>query len=390
MVLLTGATGSQGGAAADALLARGAAVRALVRDPSSARAQALAARGVELVAGDLRDPASIARAMDGVAAAFGVTMPGPDEVAQGRAIVQAAVDARLAHLVLASVASAREAPEVPHFAAKAEVEAVLAATDVPATVVAPTFFFENLAGARDEVAAGRFPLALPSGVPLQAVALRDLGAVLAEVLLGGERFVGRRLEIAGDARTPAEMAASIGAAAGREVVHVEVPNAQVQARSADLAAMYRFLAATGYAVDLDALRAELPGVAWTSFADWAASAFAPPADQVAAVRRAALEVHRLLLEHQRRAAERLGGRMTAAEVLQAAADDLRFSWLQRLSEPVTALDAGDAPPGQAIGRLRALVAPPDEATAFGRLYLQALQDDPAIVFAHRDLVAALG
>jgi uncharacterized protein YbjT (DUF2867 family) len=71
--LVTGATGHQGGAVADALTAHGHQVRALVRDPAAPRAAALAQRGVELFTGHLEDIVAVAAAMTGVRAAFGLT-----------------------------------------------------------------------------------------------------------------------------------------------------------------------------------------------------------------------------------------------------------------------------------------------------------------------------
>ena len=111
-------------------------------------------------------------------------------------------------------------------------------------------------------------------------------------------------------------------------------------------------------------------------------------------RTALLELHRQLLHAQRVQAERFGGRMTAAEFLQAAAEDLRFSWLTRLSETIARLDQAradedDAAIDAALAEARGLVCPPDAESAFGRRYLQALQDHPEVVFAHRDASLAL-
>jgi hypothetical protein len=107
-----------------------------------------------------------------------------------------------------------------------------------------------------------------------------------------------------------------------------------------------------------------------------------------------LTLHRELLDAQRISAERFDGRMSAGEVLQAAADDLRFDWLRTISQLIAELDdavASEDPARieAAADRARALVAPPDPDTAFGMKYLQALQDHPAVVLAHRDVVAAL-
>jgi hypothetical protein len=115
---------------------------------------------------------------------------------------------------------------------------------------------------------------------------------------------------------------------------------------------------------------------------------------VRALRGALLTLHRELLESQRIEAERLGGRMSAGEVLQAAADDLRFDWLRTVSGLLAELDEAlaDDEPGHTaavVARARELFVPPDPATPFGARYLRALQEEPAVVLAHRDVVAAL-
>ncbi|WP_022929191.1 NmrA family NAD(P)-binding protein [Patulibacter americanus] len=268
-VLVLGATGTQGGAVAHALLGAGVGVRALVRDPASARAAALADAGAELVRGDLTDEASLERAFADVGRVYAVTTPfGPDgaaaEVEQGAAIVRAAEAVGLDWLLLASVASAGRAP-VPHFESKARIEAALRASDVPWTVIAPSYFYENVLGAaRDAAASGELPLPLPSDVPLHQVALADLGGVVAAVLGRRDEHLGHRVEVAGDAPTPAEMAAAFGAH------HVWTSLDEVRARSADLGAMYTFLTDPGYGIDVAAVRARYPEVEWTRFADWAA------------------------------------------------------------------------------------------------------------------------
>jgi hypothetical protein len=115
------------------------------------------------------------------------------------------------------------------------------------------------------------------------------------------------------------------------------------------------------------------------------------------LRQALLDLHRELLEAQRIEAERFGGRMSSSETLQAAVDDLRFSWIRTVSELIAELDeavsAGDADDAgamnRAVSRARELFVPPQPDTAFGSRYLRALQDHPAVVLAHRDVVAAL-
>jgi uncharacterized protein YbjT (DUF2867 family) len=265
--LVCGATGSQGGAVVAALLASGRPVRALVRDAGADRARALADRGVTLLTGDLTDTGTVVSAMRGVGAAFGLTV-GPDEVEQGLSIIAAAEQTSLPHLVLSSVASAEEAPQVPHFARKARIEAAARASPVATTVVAPTWFFDNILGATEALRSGELPLALPAGRTLQAVALIDLGRLVAELIAIGPVGGHRRIEVAADEVTPASMAADVAAILGVTIRPREVPLPQVAERSTDLAAMYAFLADTGYHVDIAALRAAYDAVGWHTFAQW--------------------------------------------------------------------------------------------------------------------------
>ncbi|MDF6045033.1 NmrA family NAD(P)-binding protein [Streptomyces sp. JH14] len=274
-IAVLGATGGQGGAVVTALLEAGRAVRAVVRDPGSGRARALAAAGAEVVPGDLFYAASLAEAFRGATAAFAVTTPFQDgldaEVAQGAAIVRAAADAALPHLVLASVASADRGTGIPHFETKARTEELLADSGLPATVVAPTYFYDNALGVPDEVAAGLLTMALPGDTPLQQVARQDLGRVVAEIVADPDRWTGQRIEVAGDDPTPVRMAAEIGRAAGGTVEFRQTPLEDLRATSPDMFAMFSYLADTGYQVDLAALRAQFPGVPWTSYGAWAAT-----------------------------------------------------------------------------------------------------------------------
>ncbi len=238
-VLVFGATGTHGGAVARELLVRAVPVQALVRDPESERAQALAQSGAELVVGDLRDERSLARAMSSASVAYAITTPfeeGADaEVGQGEAIIRAAVEARLPWLIFASVAAASRA-EVPHFQSKAQIEERLRDAPVPWTVVAPSYFYENVLGSRAAILKGLLPLPLPVDKPLHQVGLRDLGAVVAAILDRREEHLSERVEIAGDAPTLREMAGALGTRA------VETPLEDMREHSPDLAALYAFLA----------------------------------------------------------------------------------------------------------------------------------------------------
>jgi uncharacterized protein YbjT (DUF2867 family) len=272
--LVLGATGGQGGAVADALLTRGAPLRAMVRRPEAPPARRLGERGVHLVAGSLDDLAALSTAMRGVDAVFAVTTPfegGVDaEVTQGRAILGAAVDARVPHLVLSSVASADQHTGVPHFESKAIIENELISTGLPYTITAPTYFFDNALGV-DGIDAGVLDLPLPPDRPLQQLARSDLGAFVAKVLLEPKPYVRRRIELASDSVTPRQMSEVLSAALGRPVRHEQTPLESI--RNADMHAMWQFLNGPGYRVEVDVLHAQNPDIAWTSFADWVRQTF---------------------------------------------------------------------------------------------------------------------
>ncbi|MGW9129886.1 NmrA/HSCARG family protein [Streptomyces sp. NPDC055681] len=273
-VAVLGATGGQGGAVVRALLDGGHVVRAVVRDPAGPRAHTLLERGVVVVPGDLGDATSLVNPFTGVDAVFAVTTPfqdGPEaEVEQGRAIVRAAAQAEVPHLVLASVASAGRSTGVPHFDSKQRIEEILIQEGPPWTVVAPTYFFDNLLGDLQGLQSGRLELPLPADRPLQQLARRDLGALVAAVVSDRERHVGLRIEAASDAPTPAQMAAVLQRVLHRHVEPVQVPLAVVHESSADMGAMWDFLNREGYRVDIEALQRSYPDIAWTTFADWSA------------------------------------------------------------------------------------------------------------------------
>ena len=155
VIAVIGGTGAQGGGVVDALLAGGKfAVRVPTRNPEGAAARALAARGVEVVQGDLLDPASLAACFAGAYGAFVVTnFWQPDQMTRetevGVGAVQAARAAGVEHLIWSTLADCEALSggqnKVVHFTGKARVDASVAAAGFRryAFVEAP-FYFQNL------------------------------------------------------------------------------------------------------------------------------------------------------------------------------------------------------------------------------------------------------
>jgi len=101
--------------------------------------------------------------------------------------------------------------------------------------------------------------------------LENIGELAALVLDQRERGRGRRIEIASDELTPAEMADVIARVTGRTVRFVETPMATMRAVSDELATMLEWFDRVGYSVDIQRLHGEFPEIQWTGFESWAKS-----------------------------------------------------------------------------------------------------------------------
>lgn len=270
-ILVSGATGHQGGAALRHLRDKGFTVRALTRDPYESKARALSGHGVELVRGDLEDRASLSRALDGADGVYSVQnghTAGPEgEVRQGVNLAETARGAGVAHFVYSSVASADQRTGIPHFDSKFKIEEAVRATGMPFTIVRPVFFMENWLGMREAIDGGVLALPLDPSTRLQMVAVDDIGGVVALAFQSPGRWRGRTFELAGDELSMSELASIFSRVTGREVRYEQVPWEKFEPQvGPDLARMYHWFEETGYKVDIGAARQEYHGL--TSFERW--------------------------------------------------------------------------------------------------------------------------
>ncbi|TQF02296.1 NmrA/HSCARG family protein [Kitasatospora acidiphila] len=277
-VAVTGATGTQGGAAVHALLCAGRTVRALTRDVTSPAAAALRELGVDVVRADFDEPESLLDALRGAGALFAMSTPFrtdlETEVRQGIALLDAARAAgTVAHVVFTSATNADLGTGIPHFDSKWRIERHLVSLGLPWTVLGPGAFMENYANGwtLQSLREGYFSIPMPVDRPLPVVAAADIGAMAALALTDPERFAGRRIDLASQWRTPAQIAAAISAASGREITAREVPLAVAEGYSPDLAAMFRYFQEVGLTVDIPALHHDYPQIDWHTFENWAAA-----------------------------------------------------------------------------------------------------------------------
>jgi uncharacterized protein YbjT (DUF2867 family) len=196
-VLVTGATGQQGGAVVRALMTRGHRVKAITRRPESDGAKRLTAAGVQVVAGDLDDAASVAAAAEGVDAMFlmgnsyeaGVEA----ETRQGILAADAAKVAGVGHLIYSSVADADKKTGIPHFESKYLVEKHVAGLGISYTISAPVAFMENIVApwSIGALRQGTHAFAMPPKRILQLVAVADIGAFVAALVERREHVFGK-------------------------------------------------------------------------------------------------------------------------------------------------------------------------------------------------------
>lgn len=270
-ILVTGATGQQGGAALRHLRDCGFPVRALTRNPNGEKARHLVGHGTEVVRGDLNDAASITRALDGVYGVYSVETRGEDgvegEVRQGIQLIDAAKRSRITHFVQSSVAGADQNTGIPHFESKNKIEQHLRATGLHFTIFRPVWFMENLLAMRDRIDGGEIALPARPETRLPMIAVDDIGSFVAMAFEKPGHWQDQTREIAGDEMTLAEMADRLGRAAGREVRYRQVPwDEWEQKHGPDMTKMWRWFDEAGPHVDTSLIRQEYPQL--TGFDRW--------------------------------------------------------------------------------------------------------------------------
>ena len=249
IIAVIGATGAQGGGLVRAIAADKDGpftARAITRNTASDKAQALAALGVEVVAGDADDAPSLDRAFAGAHGAFCVTnfwehFSVDREGVQAAAMARATRRAGLKHVVWSTLEDTRKRVpltdgrlptlqgkyKVPHFDSKGQMDELFAKEAAPTTYLLAAFYWENFIhfgmGPRkgDD---GDLVLAMPlGGVKLPGMAAEDIGRSAYGVFRRGESTIGQRIGVAGEVLSGAEMAAKMGRALGRKVNFFDVP-----------------------------------------------------------------------------------------------------------------------------------------------------------------------
>ncbi|GAA5849855.1 hypothetical protein JCM5353_001719 [Sporobolomyces roseus] len=278
-ILLTGATGKQGGAVLKSLIASNhpaASITCLTRKPDSEAAQKIKTKyGVKLVEGSLNSIPSLKAALEGKDVAFLVTaIPAkgePVEEEQGRNFISAATATSLPYMVFTSVSDASPSCGIPHFESKARIEESLKDSGIKWCILRPVAFYDNLpktSGFGEMMGLGLFDAAL-KGKKLQMVACDDIGHFAAQALLDQDKYEGRAIQLAGDEISMDEAREAYARVEGKSnwgVWKAYVPGIALLALPYDMRMMFYFFHNKGYSASIAQVKSEHPAL--LSFEDW--------------------------------------------------------------------------------------------------------------------------
>ena len=282
IIVVFGATGSQGGGLVRAILSDPTSefsVRAVTRDPNSDKAKDLAKLGAEVVAGDVDDASSIRRALQDAYGAYFVTFfwahYSPEkEKAEAAAFAQAAKEAGLKHVIWSTLEDVKEfVPlhddrmptlmgkyKVPHFDGKGESDKFFTEAGVPTTFLRASFYWDNFiffGSGPKKGEDGKLYLTLPIGdAPMAGIAAEDIGKCAYGIFKKGTSTIGKTIGVAGGQLTGGQMAKGLSKALGKEVIYNKIPAATFRSfgfpGAEDLGNMFQFY--DEFAAELNEIR----------------------------------------------------------------------------------------------------------------------------------------
>jgi len=275
VVLVTGGTGSQGGATVTHLLAaKKVRVRVLTRNLESPKAKSLAARGVELVKGDFDDEASLMTALEGVSAAFSVqqwTEKGGTaaEELNGKRFADAVKASGRPHLVYSSAEGVERNSGLGHYESKWAIERHVRDLGLPATILRPVGFMDTLGvpAMQRGMYLGMFRANWGVSHRVQFVATYDIGWFAARALEEPERYAGRVIPVAGDELSVGDIIRTFKTVTGNKPWVAPIPTFLARKiMPKEFLDMFTWVREKGFNVDIAQVRQEYPQL--LTFAGW--------------------------------------------------------------------------------------------------------------------------
>jgi uncharacterized protein YbjT (DUF2867 family) len=274
-VLITGAAGRQGGAVIRYMLPKGWRLRALVFKADNATVQKLAEQGLDVVRGDLEDPASLECAVRGVYGVYSVqdfwSVGTKREVRQGKNIADAAKRAGVEHFVYSSAGGAERNSGIDHFESKWEIENYIRKLGLPATMIRPVAFMENYYIDQVEIGIlkGKLMDPIRADKPYQTIAASDIGAFVALAFERPTEFIREAVEIAGSELTNLEAAQVFSRVLGKPVKFQKLPMPMVRLfLGKEFYQMFRWFNQAGFKANIPELRRRYPEVHLQTLEEW--------------------------------------------------------------------------------------------------------------------------
>ncbi|HMJ71086.1 MAG TPA: NmrA/HSCARG family protein [Cyclobacteriaceae bacterium] len=274
-ILVSGATGRQGGAVIRHLLKNNLTVKALSRTPESISAKRLVSSGVALVKGDMADPDSLVRAMQGCDGVFSIQnyfeCGEANEIQYGKNMADASKRSNISHFVYNSVSGADSRSGVPHFETKNIIEQYVKSVGLPYTILRPVKFMENyyIPQVFKGILGGKLFDSIKAGKKHQMIAVDDIGKYVADVFARPEKHLSKTIEIAGDELTNEQVVATMSEVLGIPIKFRRLPLFAVKLlMDREMYLMFKWFNEKGFQADMEETKRTFPFVQLTSLKEF--------------------------------------------------------------------------------------------------------------------------
>lgn len=274
-ILITGATGRQGGTVIKHLINNNFLVKALTRTPDSIAAQLLISKGISVVKGDMASIPSMISAMNGCDGVFSIQnyfeYGGEKEIEYGINVADAAKQCFISHFIYNSVCNADTHTGVPHFETKNKIEQHIKSIGLPYTILRPVKFMENyyIPQVFKGILSGKLIDSIPAGKKHQMIALDDIGKYVTDAFSNPHLYLNKTIEIAGDELTNEEVAATMTEILGKKVKFSRLPLFLVKlVMDKELYLMFKWFYMKGFTASISETIKKFPSVKVTSLKEF--------------------------------------------------------------------------------------------------------------------------
>ena len=274
-ILVTGATGRQGGAVIQHLLKNSLTVKALSRTPDSISAQRLISKGVTVVKGDMSDPQSLVNAMKECNGVFSIQnyfeCGGEKEIQYGKHMADAAKKSNISHFIYNSVCGADSNSGVPHFQTKNSIEQYIKSINLPATIFRPVKFMENyyIPQVFKGILSGKLFDSIKAGKKHQMIAVDDIGKYAADAFANPDKYLNKTIEIAGDELINEQVASTMTEVLGIKVKFKRLPLFIVKlVMDKEMYLMFKWFNEKGFTVNIEETKRDFPSVKVTTLKEF--------------------------------------------------------------------------------------------------------------------------